>query len=581
VHELPQALGAPEARPRLRWLDFLILAAVACLLWSLRSLERGMLAPLDVSQQPLDQSLASLPYYAGRTVLRMWIAFGFSLAFALTTGYVAAHNRWARAILLPLLDVLQSVPVLGFLSATAPLFLQLFPHSLLGMECASIFAIFTGQTWNLCFAFYQSIRSLPGDLQEATQICHLNRWQRFSLLELPAAANNLVWNAMLSFGGGWFFVVQSEAVTVLQQRIQLPGLGSLMAASLDTADTLGALRAIAAMLAVILLTDQLVWRPLLDWSEKFKLGLSPGSPSPRSAVYRLLQASRLPAWIAVNFEATVERLELSSIRKMLRRSGPASAQRALWGLCRIGAFSLFSVLLWLALKSSVRAIPLLFQEIRHVDLPRVLRFSAFTLLRVLIMTILASAVWVPFAVMLGQSRRASRVFQPLFEMAASFPVNMTFPFIVGYFVAHHIPMTWGSILLLALGPQWYILFNVTGGAASIPNDLREAAQCYGLRGIGLWRFLLLPAVFPSWVTGACTATGAAWNASIVAEVATWGSTTLRAEGLGSLIAEAAQKDNSGELAAGVGMMAFIVMLTNKLLWRPLYGLGERRFGLGT
>jgi NitT/TauT family transport system permease protein len=385
---------------------------------------------------------------------------------------------------------------------------------------------------------------------------------------------------MLSFGGGWFFVVQSEAVTVLQQRIQLPGLGSLMAASLDTADTLGALRAIAAMLAVILLTDQLVWRPLLDWSEKFKFELSPGSPSPRSAVYRLLQASRLPAWIASNFEATVERLELSSLRKMLRRSGPARARRALWGLCRIGAFSLFAVLLWLALKSSVRAFPLLFEEIRHVDLPKVLRFSAFTLLRVLLMTILASAVWVPVAVLLGQSRRASRVFQPLFEMAASFPVNMTFPFIVGYFVNHHVPMNWGSILLLALGPQWYILFNVTGGAASIPNDLREAAQCYGLRGISLWRFLLLPAVFPAWVTGACTATGAAWNASIVAEVATWGGTTLRAEGLGSLIAEAAQKDNSGELAAGVGMMAFIVMLTNKLLWRPLYSLGERRFGLG-
>lgn len=578
MRELPHALGAPGARPRLRWLDFLLLAAVASLLWSLQNLGAGMLAPLDVSQKPLDQSISSLPYYAGRTVLRMWIAFGFSLTFALGTGYAAAHNRWARAILLPLLDVLQSVPVLGFLSATAPLFLGLFPHSLLGMECASIFAIFTGQTWNLCFAFYQSLRSLPADLQEATHVCHLNRWQRFTVLELPAAANNLVWNAMLSFGGGWFFVVQSEAVTVLQQRIQLPGLGSLMAASLDAADTSGALRAIAAMLAVILLTDQLVWRPLLDWSEKFKLELLSGNSKPRSPVYRLLQASRLPAWLEANIAAPIRRRNWANLQKTLPRA--ASALKALWGLCRIGALCALSVLSLLAIKSTAGALPLLLHELQDVDLPRIVWLSALTLLRVLLMTALASAIWVPVAVMLGQSRRATRVLQPLFEMAASFPVNMTFPFIVGFFVSHHVSMNWGSILLLALGPQWYILFNVTGGAASIPNDLREAAKCYGLRGVSRWKFLLLPAVFPAWVTGACTAAGAAWNASIVAEVATWGSTTLKAEGLGSLIAEATQKDNGGELAAGVGMMALLVVLMNKLLWRPLYALAERRCGLG-
>jgi NitT/TauT family transport system permease protein len=539
-----------------------------------------MLAPLDVSQKPLDQSIYSLPYYAGRTVLRMWIAFGFSLTFALCTGYAAAHNRWARAILLPLLDVLQSVPVLGFLSATAPLFLGLFPHSLLGMECASIFAIFTGQTWNLCFAFYQSLRSLPADLQEAAHICHLNRWQRFSILELPAAANNLVWNAMLSFGGGWFFVVQSEAITVLHQRIQLPGLGSLMAASLDTADTLGALRAIAAMLVVILLTDQLLWRPLLDWSEKFKLELLSGSSRPHSPVYRLLQASRLPAWLDAHVAAPIRRCNWASLQKTLPRAASSFALKALWGLCRISALSALAVLSLLALKSTVDAVPLLLHELRDVDLQKILWLSALTLLRVLLMTALASAIWVPVAVLLGQSRRATRVLQPLFEMAASFPVNMTFPFIVGFFVSRHISMNWGSILLLALGPQWYILFNVTGGAASIPNDLREAAKCYGLGGFSRWKFLLLPAVFPAWVTGACTAAGAAWNASIVAEVATWGSTTLRAEGLGSLIAEATQKNNGGDLAAGIGMMAFLVVLMNKLLWRPLYALAERRFGLG-
>jgi NitT/TauT family transport system permease protein len=573
-------LGAPGARPRLGWLDFLILAAVACLLWGLRDLGTGMLAPLGVSQTPLDQSPAKLPYYAARTVLRMWIAFCFSLAFAMATGYAAARNRWARTILLPLLDVLQSVPVLGFLSATTPFFLRLFPHSLLGMECASIFAIFTGQTWNLCFAFYQSLRSLPVDLEEATHICHLNRWQRFTILELPAAANNLVWNAMLSFGGGWFFVVQSEAVTVLEQRIQLPGLGSLMAASLDSADTAGAVRAIAAMLFVILLSDQLVWRPLMDWSEKFKLELSTGTSTPGSPLFRLLQNSRLPLWFGATIAAPIRRWDWGGLRKILRRPAPARACKTLWNLCRISAACLLGALLFLVLKTIANAVPHLLHELRTVNLSRLAWLSALTLLRVLLMTVLASVVWVPVAVLLGQSRRATRVLQPLFEMAASFPVNMTFPFIVGFFVANHIPMAWGSILLLALGPQWYILFNVTGGAASIPGDLREAARCYGLRGFARWRFLLLPAVFPAWVTGACTAAGAAWNASIVAEVATWGSTTLRAEGLGSLIAEAAQKDNSGELAAGVGMMALLVVLMNKLLWRPLYALAERRFGLG-
>jgi NitT/TauT family transport system permease protein len=579
--EAHRAPGAPEARPRLRWFDFLLLAVVASLLWSVWTLGTGMVAPLEISQQPLDQSLSSLPYYAGRTLLRMWMAFGLSLAFALATGYAAARNRRAGAVLLPLLDVLQSVPVLGFLSATAPIFLKLFPHSLLGMECASIFAIFTGQTWNLCFAFYQALRSLPPELEEATRVCRLSRWQRFSILELPAATNTLVWNAMLSFGGGWFFVVQSEALTVLHQRIQLPGLGSLMAVALETASTPKALQTIAAMLTVILATDQLVWRPLLDWSERFKLELSSGNPEARSAVYRLLQASRLREWLhawvgrrrggrhRIRFSKIIRTPLLTSVFHMFR-----------W-LCRIGAACLAAAVLLWALKGVPDFGFAVLRAIRTVDLPVLFRSSLLTLLRVLGMTVIATVVWVPVAVVLGQSRRATRVLQPLFEIAASFPVNMTFPFIVGFFVTHHVAMGWGSILLLALGPQWYVLFNVAGGAAAIPGDLHEAGRCYGLHGWNRWKLLLLPAIFPTWVTGACTAAGAAWNASIVAEVATWGSTTLRAEGLGSLVAEATEQNNGGALAAGVGMMAMLVVLMNKMLWRPLYSLAQRRFGFGT
>ena len=554
---------------------------VATLLWGLWDLGAGMVAPLAAAQQPLDQHLASLPYYAGRTVLRMWIAFALSLAFALTTGYAAARNRRARSILLPLLDVLQSVPVLGFLSATAPIFLRVFPQSLLGMECASIFAIFTGQTWNLCFAFYQSLRSLPPDLEEATRICHLNAWQRFSILELPAATHSLVWNAMLSFGGGWFFVVQSEALTVFQKPIHLPGLGSLMAKALENADTPKALQTIVTMMLVIFATDQLIWRPLMDWSDKFKLEFSTGKTTPRSAIYRLLQASQLPEWFQVWTAKHSSRWHwMGGSKRWVKPLAPV-ARKAVGWLCRIGGICLAAALFLTALKNIPALVPSILREIQMLDMPVLLRSSVWTLLRVLGMTALASAVWVPVAIILSQSQRAIHVLQPLFEMAASFPVNMTFPFLVGFFVSHHVPMHWGCILLLALGPQWYLLFNVAGGAASIPADLLEAARCYGLRGSNRWKFLLLPAVFPAWVTGACTAAGAAWNASIVAEVATWGNTTLRAEGLGSLIAEATQTNNGGLLAAGIAVMALLVVLMNKLLWRPLYGLAERRFGFGS
>ncbi len=410
-------------------------------------------------------------------------------------------------------------------------------------------------------------------------MCRLSAWQRFSILELPAATNNLVWNAILSFGGGWFFVVQSEAVTVQSQRIQLPGLGSLMAASLETADTAKALQSIGAMVAVIWATDQLLWRPLLDWSERFKTEPSPGDASPGSKVYRLLQGSNLPAWIRAHVQFGSDTWRwwlLTAFPRGTRSSTPL--RLLIGGLCRKGAQLLAVTLALLALWKIANNTTLIVGELARLDLPKLLRAATKTLLRVCAMTLVASAVWVPVAVLLGQSRRASRILQPVFQMAASFPVNMTFPLIVGFFVAHRVSMEWGSVLLLLVGPQWYVLFNVTGAAASTPEDLKEVARCYGLRGLNRWKVLLLPAVYPAWVTGACTATGAAWNASIVAEVATWGPTTLRAEGLGSLISGAVEGNHGTELAVGIGMMASLVVLMNKLLWRPLYALAERRFG---
>jgi NitT/TauT family transport system permease protein len=571
--------GKCRVRARLRWMDFLILGAVMLLVWAVGRLGADMFARVDSSRKALDTSFGNTLYCSGRTVLRMWIAFGFSLAFALGVGYAAARNSSARAILLPLLDVLQSVPVLGFLSAAVPFLGRLFAGSPLGMECASIFAIFTGQTWNLCFAFYQSLRGIPSDLEDASRVCHLGAWRKFTVLELPSAANNLAWNAMLSFGGGWFFVVQSEAITVMGRQIELPGLGSMMAASIERADTAGALNATAAMLLVVLLTDQLVWRPLLDWSERFKLEPATGAAVSRSFVFRLLQSSRLLGWFKALFGGGLAACE-QRFREGFRSPVISRAWAVAMGLCRLGMVLVGMGFIILAGDAMAAVAPFVLGEIDGVDWGRTLWLSVLTLLRVLLMTLVASVLWVPLAVVVGQSKPATRTLQPFFEMAASFPVNMAFPFVIGWFVAHRIPMDWGAVLLLALGAQWYILFNVTGAAASLPFDLSEVARGYGLRGFNRWRILLLPSIFPAWVTGASTAAGAAWNASIVAELATWGSTTLEAKGLGSLIARAAERGRYGELIAGVGVMSVLVVLTNKLLWRPLYALAERRFGMG-
>jgi NitT/TauT family transport system permease protein len=549
------------------------------LLWGALHFGRDMLEHFDASAQtPIESSALYVPYYAARTLLRMWIAFGFSLFFAIAVGYIAAKNARARVLILPALDILQSVPVLGFLSATVTAFMALFPGSLMGVECAAIFAIFTGQVWNMAFGFYHSMVTVPADMQEAATTYGMTRWQRFRIVELPVSAHSLIWNSMMSFGGGWFFVAQSEAISVMNKDIKLPGLGSYMAQAIERGDKMAAFWAVVAMLALILASDQLVWRPLLVWADKFKIELTGSSTPPTSWVYDFIARTRVFDWL---YEQVWEPLLYTLARWTRRRKATVMVRRAArnpW-LQRI---MVVAFCLWLGaqvLTGVAAAIATLHGALTWPLFGHIVWLGLLTLLRVFAMTVVATLIWTPVGVWIGSKPGIARFAQPLAQIGASFPVNMTFPLVVGLFVAGNVSMNWGSILLIAMGTQWYILFNVVAGAMAIPNDMKEAARTYGLKGWDLWRTLILPAIFPFWVTGACTAAGGAWNASIVAELATWGNTTLQADGLGAYIANVTKAGDTAQIIASIGVMSLFVVLLNKFVWRKLYAFAERRFRL--
>lgn len=516
-----------------------------------------------------------LPYYAARSTLRMFIALAASFLFTFAYGYAAARSRYAERVLIPLLDVLQSVPVLGFLSITVTGFIALFPGSLLGLEAASIFAIFTGQAWNMAFSFYQSLRTLPADLSEAIAAYRLPMWQRFIRLEVPAGMIGLIWNAMMSFGGGWFFLAASEAISVLNQQYTLPGIGSYVAAAVTARDMPALGYAVLTIAVVILAIDQLFWRPVVAWADKFRLEQSSAAEAPQSWVYDLIRQSRVTPVLGRAFAPArdaVTRLfsSLGAIR--VGREPSPQAARAI-----DGAYNAFLVATVVALVAL--AVHFILTTVGLGEVGRVVGLGAQTLLRVMVLLVFASLIWTPIGVAIGFNPRLSRILQPAALFFASFPANFVFPFATLAFIRFHISIDYGAILLMALGAQWYILFNSIAGAASIPTDLREMADDIGLRGRQRWRRLIIPGIFSSWVTGGITASGGAWNASIVSEVVTWGSSTLTATGLGAYIASATTKGDWPRITLGVGMMSIYVVGVNRLLWRPLYALAEKKYHL--
>jgi NitT/TauT family transport system permease protein len=586
----PAAIGGRRIR---YWsADLVVVVGVLALLAAFAALSAGMTVPFGPGQEPtVSTDPANLPYYAGRSLVRMFAALGLSTVFAIGYGYAAAKSRRAERVLIPLLDVLQSVPVLGFLSVTVTAFIALFPGSLLGLECAAIFAIFTSQAWNMAFSAYASFSTLPRDLTEVTRIYRLSPWQRLRRLELPAATVGLIWNGMMSMGGGWFFLVASEAITVNDQSYTLPGVGSYVSVAIAEQNLPAIGWAILTMVIVVVAVDRLFWRPLVAWSERFKLEESEASERVESAVLDLLRRSRLVALAGRSIAVATRRLArlVGHLALGVRRALPRGRSDADTGR-GAGATGWLSTVIrsdrafnfGLTIVLIIGGISLgrfVASGVTAADLVTVLIDGLLTFARVIVVVAASVLVWTPIGVWIGMNPRVSRVAQPIVQVAASFPANFLFPFFTIAMLATGFPIDIGSIVLMALGAQWYILFNAIAGAMAIPNDLREAAAILRLSRRLRWRALILPAIFPHLVTGGITAAGGAWNASIVAEIVSWGPVTLEARGLGADIARATSVGDFPLTFLGISVMVLFVVGLNRLFWRRLYVLAETRYRL--
>jgi NitT/TauT family transport system permease protein len=517
----------------------------------------------------------NLPNYAVRTTLRMFAALAASLLFTFTYGTAAAKSRRAALVLVPLLDVLQSVPILGFLTFTVVFFMNLFPGQVIGLELAAIFAIFTSQAWNMAFSMYQSLKTVPADLAEASISFHLTSWQRFWKLEVPFATPGLVWNTMMSMSGGWFFVVASEAVSVGNNTWTLPGIGSYVALALEKKDLMAVGWAILAMLVVILLYDQLLFRPLVAWSAKFRFETTAGTTASDPWMLRLMRRTRLLQFVGERVGDTAALIGGMRLSFGGRPRSMASPKPS-----RIIDIAWITVLLVLLTLAVWRVVLFASRSLTWHDIETAVGLGMITLLRVVVLMIIASLIWVPIGVWLGLRPVWARRAQPIAQFLAAFPANLLFPPFVMFIVYFHLsPDIWLTPLMV-LGTQWYILFNVVAGAAAFPGDLKEVASNFRIGGWLWWRKVIIPGIFPYYVTGAITASGGSWNAAIVAEVASWGDTKLQAHGLGAYIADATDRGDMSRVVLGVVVMSAFVVLFNRLLWRPMYGYAQRRLTLG-
>jgi NitT/TauT family transport system permease protein len=514
-----------------------------------------------------------LPEYALRTTMRMFAALVASLLFTFTYGTAAAKSRRAALVLVPVLDVLQSVPILGFLTFTVVFFMGLFPGRVMGLELAAIFAIFTSQAWNMAFSMYQSLKTVPADLVEASDSFHLTAWQRFWKLEVPFAVPGLVWNTMMSMSGGWFFVVASEAVSVGDNNWKLPGIGSYVAVALEQKDIAAVVWAILAMLLVILAYDQLLFRPLVAWSAKFRFETTAGVTASDPWMLRLMRRTRMLKLMGAVVGKT------TSLLGGLRLSFRTGPRDTFTQPSRTVDAILLGVLLLLVGLAIWRVAEFASSALTWNDLSEAVLLGLITLVRVVVLMTLASLVWVPIGVWLGLRPVWARRAQPVAQFLAAFPANLLFPPVVLFIVYFHLsPDIWLTPLMI-LGTQWYILFNVVAGAAAFPGDLKEVASNFRIGGFLWWRRVILPGIFTYYVTGAITASGGCWNAAIVAEVASWGDTKLEAHGLGAYIADATTKGDMARVVLGVVVMSVFVVFFNRLLWRPMYAYAQRRLTL--
>lgn len=564
--------------------DVVVLAALGATVYGLVSIGSewsGVLRPtVEINLSPW-----ALPQYTMFSLFRGFAAYVLSLVFTLIYGRVAAYNARAEKVMVPLLDILQSIPVLGFLPGLVLALVAMFPHSNFGLELSCVIMIFTGQAWNMTFSFYHSLRSIPAELGDAARVYRLTSWQRFLELELPYSAVGLVWNSMMSMAGGWFFLTVCEAFVLRGKDFRLPGIGSYMSVAIEKDNMPAMIYGVVAMVVMIVAVDQLFWRPIVAWSQKFKFEETESADQAGSVVLDVLQKSRLLRWVDTRVwtplvamaEAPITlapsgggAIAVESEVKPVFEFGKVARKMATW---LVGIAALVGVG-WGAVN-----VVLLLMQLHQSDWMHVGSVTFLTFLRVTAAVVLGTIWTVPAGVVIGLNPRFSRALQPIIQIMASFPAPMVYPLALLALHLAGVNINWGSIALMLLGTQWYILFNVIAGAMAIPNDLREVAVVYRMDGWERWRRLILPAIFPYLVTGWVTAAGGAWNASIVAEAVQSGKETLTADGLGATISLATNQGEFAMLAACVLAMCIAVIGVNRILWQPLYRIAEEKYSL--
>jgi NitT/TauT family transport system permease protein len=553
--------------------DAVIFSAGLSIFYGIIVLARIWFAPFN-PQVAISRSPRMLPLYAAYSLLRITIAYVLSLAFTLVYGYIAAYNTRAERILIPLLDVLQSIPVLSFLPGVMLAMVAMFPGRQLGVELGAILLIFTGQAWNMVFSFYSSLKSIPREVREATTVYRFSWYQRFTQLELPYAAIGLVWNSMMSVAGGWFFLMACEMFVLGSKDFRLPGLGSYLQTAASAGDTSSILWGVATMVAVIVLLDQLIWRPVIAWAEKFKLEQVESADVPQSWFLNLIHGSKGLAWLRARVADPADeylnlRFARPQVASPLIRPEPWRA----W-IVRLAVAILAMVVVYAAFRAGVVLVGLSWQEYRQILLG-----AGATFLRVIVALVLGALWTIPVGVAIGLSPRLSKIAQPLVQIAASVPATALFPIVLLVLIRVGGGLGLGSIVLLLMGTQWYILFNVIAGAMAIPTDLKEASAVFRFGAVQRWRKLILPSIFPFLVTGLVTASGGAWNASIVAEYFRLKDHTYTTPGLGATIAAATDAGNFDLLLASTVVMALVVVTLNRTVWRRLYRLAAERYTL--
>jgi NitT/TauT family transport system permease protein len=555
--------------------DVLMFGAAIALFYGVLVVGRDWLGPFTPEVE-ISRSLWALPAYAGYSLLRITLAYALSLAFTLVYGYIAAYNPRAEKFMIPLLDVLQSIPVLSFLPGVMLAMVALFPGRQLGVEAGAILLIFTGQVWNMAFSFYASLKSIPKEMREAAKIYQFSWWQRFIQMELPFSAIGLVWNSMMSVAGGWFFLMACEMFVLGSRDFRLPGLGSYLQTAASAGDTRSIVWGVITMIAVIVLLDQFVWRPVIAWAEKFKVEQVESSDAPRSWVLDLIRHSRSLAQIR---KKTVRPL---SERAMLYfsqvRAADETEKRSPW---KIWLVRFLALALLIAMGYGVVRVAMILAGLQKAELKEAGIGLLATFVRVNLALVIGALWTIPAGVAIGFNPKLARIAQPLAQIAASVPATALFPVVLLLLIRVGGGLGVGSIVLLLLGTQWYILFNVIAGAIAIPTDLKECCSVFRMQGIERWKKLILPGIFPYLVTGMVTASGGAWNASIVAEYFHFKGHIYTTTGLGATISQATDAGNFDLLLAATMMMAATVVTINRLVWRRLYALAETRYRLET